>query len=515
MIKAHQYIRAIGQGHEPIYSEAYADNPVAQYLTPEDRDQVAFIDSALAHEGPEEQSRATLLLYSMTLLNLTTYQLEKGESVDLTKARQTMASLHEAAVRGLASAAYSLGNFYVGGDAGFIDERAAEHWFRFAIQTIEQGLAVDDFEHMHVQDDGRAKTALLRQCRTNLGGLFQFGSQTPRDYDQALTLYRQAAAEDEPVAQWNVYAMLTNGQGCEPDPVNVSEALRNLESAAKAGMGQAAETYTDYMQACEQGPGVANAWIYHAFWQGHPWARWALIRAYIDPTSQAFNPHEAAHMLFHLQEDRDLESILLLLPDLLACQCDEPAIARDARNFVEINLRETPALRPVLEHYMIIALLEGQGGPCDVERAKALLVETIERGEDHAFNYAEKLGILGDVFAGVYREQDFDETKALHYYRASAEKGCAASMFDMGWAYEEGLLGLEPDVDEAFGWYARGREAGDERSRLQWAGMIVLGDVEADTEDLEEAIDCVHEAAAEGDELWQEILGEEFGASLL
>ena len=139
------------------------------------------------------------------------------------------------------------------------------------------------------------------------------------------------------------------------------------------------------------------------------------------------------------------------------------------------------------------------------ETAKVLIDEEYAANADEyqdkaAVGDAEAMYHLGKMNEMGYGGISKNVTKALEWYRKSAEAGCADAMFKMGSAYEEGSI-MEKNYESSQEWYQKAADAGHATA------MYILGESYMET-DPETAIVWYQKAANAGNTDAMEVLGD-------
>lgn len=65
------------------------------------------------------------------------------------------------------------------------------------------------------------------------------------------------------------------------------------------------------------------------------------------------------------------------------------------------------------------------------------------------------------------------DKKAMYWFRKAADLGYRLAEYNMGVAYEQGLLGVSIDIDEAIKWYTKAADKGEHRSQVNLAYLYL------------------------------------------
>ncbi|WP_328860795.1 tetratricopeptide repeat protein [Streptomyces sp. NBC_00306] len=135
------------------------------------------------------------------------------------------------------------------------------------------------------EDPGRAASWFRRaadaghnEARRSLGYLLVEGAGVPKDVTGAERLFRAAAAEGDVLAQYNLAVLLLDES---PWPVDLNEVIPLLESAALAGVEEAATRLGDEFDAVGDEAGALR-WYEVAAEGGHIGAMFAVGSRYRD-----------------------------------------------------------------------------------------------------------------------------------------------------------------------------------------------------------------------------------------
>jgi len=152
--------------------------------------------------------------------------------------------------------------------------------------ALGQGVPRDDNEALRYYQEA-AKSGYAPAC-FNLGLIYELGRGVPRNEAEAARWYRQAAAQNHPRAALQLAVLLEDGRGVTR---NEPEAARLYRIAAEQGIG-AAQTSLGLMLAAGRGGLDINlpealAWLTLAVDQGAPPASRDLILARLTPEQKA------------------------------------------------------------------------------------------------------------------------------------------------------------------------------------------------------------------------------------
>lgn len=122
-------------------------------------------------------------------------------------------------------------------------------------------------------------------------------------------------------------------------------------------------------------------------------------------------------------------------------------------------------------------------------------IATEENNENPRTSYIDDLNALGDKYRdGDGTEQDY--SKAIEYYRQSADRGDAYGQTNMGFIYYYGK-GMEQNYSEALKWYKLAGEQGNSYAQFHLGYMYEVG--QGVVQNYSEAIKWYKKAAIQGD----------------
>ncbi len=403
--------------------------------------------------------------------------------------QRSMRMAHEAARLGAVSAMYNLGSWFFDRENPERDESTARFWLKTAIDRIE--LAPKGESH-DLSDDEVMR--LRRMAKVNLGNIHQYGTETPRDLARALDLYQQAAAEGEPVGQFNCALMLMHGWGCEPD---LTKALPHLERAAKAGITRASDMHRELMSALERGvPHILFAW-----WNmvgGHEeWARMLVLHQLLDARTPFYDLESAIDLAERCLPEGMPKAAVTAATTLIGT--DSPR----ARSVALSIFRAAAETRePTSVANTAIALLLGDQVPRDPVAAERLLrtvvdldADTLDPDGRHALGRC--LSLLGSLLMGE-GERSRDPSAALPLYRRAMELGDAEGGFNAGTILDGGLVG-RADPEAAAVMYARASALGHVHATTNLGLLHVQERIKDADPDL--GLTLLRQSAAKGDDL--------------
>lgn len=355
-------------------------------------------------------------------------------------------ALHESARRGLPLAMYNLGMEFARADNPFRHEATARFWYETAISTLDSMTA----HRLHYHSKESAKE-LKRMAKANLGNLYQYAEDLPRDLGKALELYREAAREGEPVAQFNCALMLMHGWGCEADLV---QALPYLEQAAKGGCPPAMSMFGEFVRAMQQNDPRHMEFFWANIIGGtEEWARIHIIEEVTDPEGPYFDVESAIELAVRCLPEDMPEAASIAAQALL--RMPNPK-ARQAALKINASLADRGNLVSLVN--LAIAYLTGDQVRKDAKKARSLLesavaIDPSEVDPEDLVILGRAHCLLGEIMMGE-DGQPADMAASVAYFRKALDLGDAEAGVNLGVALEQGRNG-PPDNDAAAKAYNR------------------------------------------------------------
>ena len=267
-----------------------------------------------------------------------------------------------------------------------------------------------------------------------------------KDFPQALTLFRKAAAEGDAAAKFNIGTMYAKGQGV---PQNYAEAASWFLQSATQGYALAQNSLG---VRYEKGQGVTQ-----------------------DPTRAAALYREASEQRLGLAQDN--------LSDLFAKGLgvtQDYVLAHVWSSLASTNGETGSARkRAVLERAMKWE---------QIAEATTLMGTMVQRGRGVAQNAKRAVQLFQNAAALGYVAAQFelaecydkgtgvaqDYRQAATWYEKSAAQGHARAQANIAYMYESGQ-GVEPDAKRAATWYAQAAEQGNVIAQYNLGAMIESG----------------------------------------
>lgn len=285
-------------------------------------------------------------------------------------------------------------------------------------------------------------------------------------YAEAITVNRLAAAQGDPVAQYNLGDIYDNGQGV---PKDWAEAFKWFRQAADQGHVEA-QAILGRMYRNGEGvskdPVEAVKWSRLAADQGHIYAQGNLGYAYASGDGVNQNYAEAVKW-FRLAAEQGHSGAQQKLGEFyangLGVPQDETEAAKWHRKAAEYG-------NSVSQAYLGRMYQEGIGVPQDQFEAIKWFRLAAEQGNADAQNN------LGNIYAtGKFVAKNQDEAnkwyrKATEQFRILAEKGDAGAQARLGWMYTKGT-GATKDLAEAAKWFCLAAEQGHTEAQ---ARLVVI-----------------------------------------
>ena len=324
------------------------------------------------------------------------------------------------AERGHAEAQYGVGRLYYYGRGVDQDFAEAARWY---LAAAEQGHA---------------------RSQTNLGILFEEGRGVPADAERAAEWYAKAAAQGRAVARNHLARMYEEGRGVPRDERRAAELY---EAAAREGH---AEAQFRLARMYEEGRGVApDPEI------ARKWDRRAARNGYI--AAQA-GTGTAGEPVASRNEDVD-EAFVSVVED--AAAAPEVATAGSATAAPGAENVHEPAgatgLEPGIEAY--------ERG--DFAAAARAWRPAADSGDAEA---QFRLGTLYRLGQGVTE----DPFAAAEWYQRAAAQGHGMAMYMVGYLHYRGRIdGRDPDLVQAYVWFARAAKAGVGDAE-DWLGRVAV-----------------------------------------
>lgn len=170
--------------------------------------------TALAAKSAEFETTKKLALHEdAAAQNRLGAMYAKGQGVAQDYA-QAFIWYQKAAEQGHAEAEYNLGAMYHLGEGVRLDYTQAIMWYhKSAGQGHEAALSNLEKIRNHIASLTTSAEQGQKEAQVALGDLYANGNGVPRDYDQAVSLYRKAAGQNDAAAQCRLGDMFGEGKG--------------------------------------------------------------------------------------------------------------------------------------------------------------------------------------------------------------------------------------------------------------------------------------------------------------
>lgn len=250
-----------------------------------------------------------------------------------------------------------------------------------------------------------------------LGELYYEDEDVTANYAVARTCYRKGAEQNDALSQYSLGLMLLNGEGGE---VLLDEALLYLEQAGKQDIAPAcrelAALYLNGQQVAQDLSQVKY---------------WATKGADLDDTACL---RIVGRYYFNLSDEEDRNTL-------------------EGLNFLTRAAEKGDALSCRL---LMIIYEQGKAIPQDLAAADHWRRKGAEVGDQQClFDLTEQLEEQCENDNGANFE------KILHSFMELAEAGFDAAQIKMGFAYQFGEWGINPDREKAIYWYQRAADQGN------------------------------------------------------
>lgn len=327
-----------------------------------------------------------------------------------------------------------------------------------------------------------------------LGERYYSGIGVNRDGKKALRYFNRASAMDNPVAQFYVGKINDEGTYVEHNP---HKAIEFYTKSAKQGYPPAefalGEMYY-FGQGCDKNDQEAVYWISKAEKEYEDTNLYiTLSMIYRESEDESVNNPEKAFLYAQKAADAGNATGYNLLGMLYELGCGVEQNYEKAFNYyleaanggVEIAYLSVGAFyqngywvkkdeRKAVEYFQLGANVgnmyclnalamcykNGTGVTQNYEKAFELFLESAYAG-----NFAGEYNVALAYDEGQGVEED--KTEAKKWFVLSAEKGFSKAMMALGFFAEKGIPDGEPNINEAFEWYLKAAEVGD-NGLAQW-----------------------------------------------
>ena len=289
-------------------------------------------------------------------------------------------------------------------------------------------------------------------------------------YAEAQLLNRKAAAQGDPVAQYNLGDIYDNGQGV---PKNSAEAFRWFHQAAAQGHVEA-QAIIGNMYAC--GEGVATNWVAAAKWsgkaaeKGQRYAQCNLADAYAKGRGVAQDWPEAIKW-YRLAAEQGHHGAQASLGDVYAQGLGVPEDETGAAKWYRKSAEQGNSLAQTKLGQLY---LDGRGVSKDPFEALKWLRLAAEQDN------ADAQHVLGNMYAAgkVLPENQAEATRwyrqAAEQFRKQAGSGDAGAQTRLGWMYTQGT-GVTNDLVAAAKWFRLAAQQGQPDARARMAVIYAGG----------------------------------------
>jgi TPR repeat protein len=444
-----------------------------------------------------------------------------------------------AAQRGFIPAQYSLGLLYRYGQGVDRDDATAFEWFRkaggrghvkaqlYVGHAYRYGRGVERDDAVALKWYAQAAKRKEDRAQYAMGKMYEEGNGVPKDYAKALAWYRVAAQggcdeavakidryndfvralphakAGDPVAQSEVAAAYTNGDGVEQDYTKALEwylkAADKQNAAAECGLGDAyyngwgvprdrVEAARWYRKAADRGYVEAQVSLGHAYRRGRgvdqdyakamEWYRKAVAQG--DARGQYHvgrmyeqglgvpADYEEALGWFRRAADggyasakrkmRERDSFLVAKAEgmggdavaqreLGIAYADGLGVLKDAREATLWFRRAAEQGDATGQYRLADCYCRGVGVDRNDKEAATWCRKAAEQGQRQAQHL---LGVLLHCGRGVVQ----DDKEAVAWFQKSAAQGCTIALYELGVCYEMGY-GVEKDLSAAATWYTK------------------------------------------------------------
>ena len=263
-------------------------------------------------------------------------------------------------------------------------------------------------------------------AQVTLGGWYFSGQGVPKNADEAVRWWRQAAEQGHLAAQSGLGGRYLNGRGVERDE---------------------AEAFRWYRMAAEQGDEEVLAFMHLSAEQGSMTAQVSLAEMYAEGRGVVRDEMEAVRWRQSVPQAPPLEELI------------DPEIADLRARAEQDDLAAQVSLGDIYD--------TGEGIAQDAGEAVRWYRRAAEQGD-----VAVQVKLGGMYFAG--RGVPQDAVEAVRWYRLAAKQGDAEAQQVLGVMYTAGQV-VAQDAVEAVRWVRRAAEQGDAEAQLTLGVMYAAG----------------------------------------
>ena len=320
------------------------------------------------------------------------------------------------------------------------------------------------------------------QAQYNLAVAYDEGEGVTQNKEEAVKWYRQAAAQGIAQAQYNLAVAYDEGEGVTQ---NKEEAVKWWRQAAAQGIAQA---QYNLAVAYSTGEGVtqnkeeAVKWWRQAAAQGIAKAQYNLAVAYSTGEGVTQNKEEAVKWYRQAAAQGDAEAQYNLA---LAYSTGE-GVTQNKEEAVKWWRQAAAQGDAEAQYNLAVAYDEGEGVTQNKEEAVKWCKQAAAQGHAKA---QCNLAVAYSTGEGVTQNKE----EAVKWYRHAAVQGIAKAQYNLAVAYSTGE-GVTQNKEEAVKWFRQAAAQGDAQAQYNLAITYSTG--EGVTQNFEEASYWLDKAAA-------------------